>query len=267
MTVNVNSKYALVTGTTSGIGKAFVDLLADSGYNLVLVSRDELRMKQHASDLRELTEIDVEIICADLTRQGDRDLVMSRLSDASRPIEILVNNAGFGINSDFANSSVKMQQDLIECMVTSTMQFTYAVIPTMKQIGRGFIVNVSSVAGFMAGSTYCSAKSWVTNFTESLHLELSQHGINIHAICPGFTKTEFHSRCKQDVSGVPNFFWLKPEKVAALALSNVLKGRVLSVPGFHYKLLVALHSYAPRTVVRGYGILAKSFLRRGGRNL
>jgi short-subunit dehydrogenase len=152
-------------------------------------------------------------------------------------------------------------------MVIAPMKLTHSAIKTMESIGGGIIINVSSVAAFMAGSTYCSAKSWLTVFTESLYTELKTKNIKIHSICPGFTRTEFHERCKQDVSGVPNFFWLKPEKVAALALSNVLKGRVLSVPGFHYKLLVALHSYAPRSVVRGYGILAKSFLRRGGRNL
>jgi short-subunit dehydrogenase len=265
--MNLNSKFALITGTTSGIGKAFADLLADLGYNIVLVSRDEIRMKQQALQLRDRTGVNVELLCADLTLQRDRDLVVLRLEERARPIEILVNNAGFGINSDFTNSSIRIQQDLIECMVTSTLQFSHAVIPSMKQIGSGYIINVSSVAGFMAGSTYCSAKSWVTNFSESLHKELAPHGINIHVICPGFTKTEFHLRCKQDVSGVPNIFWLKPEKVASLAYSNVLKGKVLSVPGFHYKLLVALHSYAPRSVVRGYGSLAKRFLRRGGRNL
>lgn len=261
-----SSKFALITGTTSGIGKAFTDLLADLGYDIVLVSRDEIRMKQQALDLRERTGVNVEILCADLTLQQDRDLVALRLGDRTKPIEVLVNNAGFGINSDFANSSIKKQLDLIECMITSTMQFCHAVIPSMKKTGRGYIINVSSIAGFMTGSTYCSAKSWVTNFSESLHQELAPHGINIHVICPGFTKTEFHLRCNQDVSGVPNIFWLKPEKVASLAFSNVIKGKVLSVPGLHYKMLVALHLFAPRPVVRGYGSLAKSFLRRDGRN-
>lgn len=260
------AKYALITGTTSGIGKAFANLLADSGYNLVLVSRDKIRMKEQALELEQRTGVYVEVLCADLTLKRDRDLVTLRLSDSERPIEILVNNAGFGINSDFANSNVEMQQDLIECMVTSTMQFSHAAITSMKLRG-GYIINVSSVAGFMAGSTYCSAKSWITNFTESLHQELAPLGINIHVICPGFTRTEFHSRCKQDVSGVPSVFWLSPEKVASLAYTNVLKGKVLSVPGIHYKLLVALHSYAPRFIVRGYGSIAKKFLRRGGRNL
>ena len=265
--VEKRNKFALVTGTTSGIGEAFVELLADSGYNIVLVSRDEIRMKKQAEVLRMRTGVDVEVLCADLTSQKGRDRVVSRLAANASPIEILVNNAGFGINSDFANSSVKIQQDLIECMVTSTMQFSHAVIPSMKHVGKGFIINVSSVAGFMAGSTYCSAKSWVTNFSESLHEELAPHGINIHVICPGFTKTEFHLRCKQDISGVPGIFWLKPEKIALLGYKNVLKGKVLSVPGIQYKLLVALHSYAPRFIVRGYGTLAKRFLRRGGRNL
>ena len=116
------------------------------------------------------------------------------------------------------------------------------------------------------GCPYCSAKSWLNVFTESLHSELKSKGIYTHAICPGFTKTEFHSRCNQDVSGVPDFVWLTPEKVATIAWKSVNKGKVISIPGIQYKGLVYLHQYAPRFVVRNYGKLAKKFLRRGGRN-
>ncbi len=265
--MNANKKYALITGTTSGIGKAFADLLADQGYDLVLVSRDETRMKLQAQDISLRTGISVEVIKADLTYQNERDLVLHRLSDVKRPIRMLINNAGFGINQDFSHSSSKIQKDLIECMVMSTMQFSHAAIAQMKLMKIGYIINVSSVAGFMAGSTYCSAKAWITNFTESLSKELTPFGINVHAICPGFTKTEFHSRCNQDVSGVPSIFWLNPEQIAFKGYKSVLSGKVLSVPGIQYKLLVALHRYAPRFIVRVYGSIAKRFLRRGGKNL
>lgn len=151
-------------------------------------------------------------------------------------------------------------------MVTGPMRLTHAAIKSMEKLNKGYIINVSSVAAYMAGSTYCAAKSWLTVFTESIYSELKSKGIQIHAICPGFTNTEFHSRCNQDVSGVPDFIWLTPDKVAVSAWNSVRKGKVISVPGIQYKGLVYLHQYAPRFVVRNYGKLAKRFLRRGGRN-
>jgi short-subunit dehydrogenase len=187
--------------------------------------------------------------------------------DANKSIEVLVNNAGFGINSDFSKSQIELQAGLINCMIMAPMRLTHAVVKSMEKSKRGFIINVSSVAGYMAGSTYCSAKSWLTVFTESIYSELKNKGINIHAICPGFTKTEFHSRCEQDVTGVPDFVWLFPERVAVAAWNSVKKGKVICIPGIQYKGLVYLHQYAPRLIVRNYGKLAKRFLRRGGKNM
>jgi uncharacterized protein len=259
-------RWALVTGTTSGIGKSFCTLLATEGYNLVLVSRNLPRMESQARSLETAYKISVEIIQADLADVSQVETVATRCADTARPIEVLVNNAGFGINSDFSTSLIGSQLDLINCMVTTPMRLTHAVIAPMETLKKGLIINVSSVAGFMAGSTYCSAKSWLNVFTQSIYSELKSKGIQIHAICPGFTKTEFHSRCAQDVSGVPDFVWLSPDKVAEIAWKSVRNGRVLSIPGIQYKFLVYLHQYAPSFVVRNYGKLAKKFLRRGGRN-
>ena len=259
-------KWALVTGTTSGIGKSFCTLLASHGYNLVLVSRNVSRMQAQSEALQSKYKIEVEILQADLTDLEQINTVALRCADTNKPIEVLVNNAGFGINSDFSTSRVESQLDLINCMITGPMRLTHAVVESMEKFNKGFIINVSSVAGFMAGSTYCSAKSWLNVFTESLHSELKSKGIYTHAICPGFTKTEFHSRCNQDVSGGPDFVWLTPERVATIAWKSVNKGKVISIPGIQYKGLVYLHQYAPRFVVRNYGKLAKKFLRRGGRN-
>jgi uncharacterized protein len=259
-------RWALVTGTTSGIGKSFCELLAAEGYNLVLVSRDLVRMKTQAQLLKAASNIEVELLQADLSDIEHIKNVATRLSDTSKPIEVLVNNAGFGINSDFSTSKIELQSDLVNCMVISPMRLTHAAINSMEKFNKGYIINVSSVAAYMAGSTYCAAKSWLTVFTESIYSELKSKGIQIHAICPGFTNTEFHSRCNQDVSGVPDIVWLSPDKVAVSAWNSVRKGKVIYVPGIQYKGLVFLHQYAPRFVVRNYGKLAKRFLRRGGRN-
>ena len=260
------NRWALVTGTTSGIGKSFCELLAAEGYNLVLVSRDLVRMKTQAQLLKAVSNVEVELLQADLSDIEDIKKVTTRLLDTSKPIEVLVNNAGFGINSDFSTSQIQIESDLLNCMVASPMKLTHAAIKSMEKFNKGYIINVSSVAAYMAGSTYCAAKSYLTVFTESIYSELKSKGIQIHAICPGFTKTEFHSRCNQDVSGVPDIVWLSSNKVAISAWNAVRKGKVILVPGIQYKGLVFLHQYAPRFVVRNYGKLAKKFLGRGGRN-
>ncbi len=260
------ASWALVTGTTSGIGKSFCELLATQGYNLVLVSRDLVRMKAQAQLLSSAHSIEVEILQADLSDMEQIRNVTARLLDVSKPIEVLVNNAGFGINQDFSTSQIHLQADLVNCMVIAPMRLTHAAINSMEKYNKGYIINVSSVAAYMAGSTYCAAKSWLIIFTESLYSELKSKGIKIHAVCPGFTHTEFHSRCNQDVSGVPDAVWLSPDKVAVSAWNSVRKGKVICIPGIQYKGLVYLHQYAPRFIVRNYGKLAKRFLRRGGRN-
>jgi short-subunit dehydrogenase len=254
------NKWALVTGTTSGIGKSFCTLLATEGYNLVLVSRNLPRMKSQSDLLKSTYNIEVEILQADLSDIVQINTVATRCADTSRPIEVLVNNAGFGINSSFSRSAIQSQENLINCMVMAPMKLTHSAIKTMESIGGGIIINVSSVAAFMAGSTYCSAKSWLTVFSESLHTESKTKNIKIHSICPGFTRTEFHERCKQDVSGVPNIFWLKPEKIAQIAWKKADKGVVISIPGLHYKGLVFLHRFAPRFIVRIYGKIATKIL-------
>jgi uncharacterized protein len=254
-------EYALVTGTTSGIGKAFCELLAELGFNLILVSRDSQRMEQQSKELRyKYKNIQIQIIKADLSNVAHIKKVELRLSNYKKPVSVLINNAGFGINSSFSGSTIESQENLINCMVVAPMKLTYSAVKTMESIGGGIIINVSSVAAFMAGSTYCSAKSWLTVFSESLHGELKDNNIKIHSICPGFTRTEFHERCKQDVSGVPDIFWLKPEKIAEIAWRRANKGAVLSIPGLHYKGLVFLHRYAPRLIVRMYGKIATKIL-------
>jgi len=252
----------MITGATAGIGLAFARSLAAAGHDLVLNARDAQRLEQVAADLRSASRIDVEILAADLSDRAQCLAVEVRLSDPSRPIEILINNAGFGINSTFLESEASRQAEMINTMIMAPMHLTHSVGLKMKERSKGFIINISSVAGFMAGSTYCAAKSWLNVFTESIHEEYNQNGVNVHAICPGFTRTDFHKRCNQDVSGVPDFFWLTSDYVARKAWEQVLKGKTMSVPTVHYKLLVAVHQFAPRWLVIVYGKIAKAFLAR-----
>ena len=229
---------ALVTGATAGIGAAFADLLASHSHDLVIVARDLPRLQSRAEEWRARHNIEVEVFQADL----------------SRPIEVLINNAGFGINKSFTTSEVAEEIALLDVLVTAPMRLMHAVLPRMKERNSGIIINVSSVAGWIAGGTYSAAKSYLTVLSESLHTELRDTNIKVHALCPGFTRTEFHQRGKMKMGAVPQSFWLTAEEVVSDAWKAALNGKAISVPGGQYKLLSFISRFAPRPLVRKVGM-------------
>ena len=187
---------AVVTGATAGIGASYTKLLAKNGYDLVLVARDLPRLKKIAKELSKTHKIKVETIKADLTKPNQLAKVEKRISNKSMPIDVLINNAGFGIKQSFTDSDLKKEQELLDVLVTAPMRLTHAVLPQMLKRDSGVIVNVSSVASWITGGTYSAAKSYLTVFSEYLHTELHGTNIKISALCPGFTRTEFHDRGK-----------------------------------------------------------------------
>jgi short-subunit dehydrogenase len=248
---------ALVTGATSGIGAAFAEHLAQLGHDLVITARDLARLEKSADDLQSKHGVEVEIIRADLaTNEGIRTIEL-RLENISRPIEVLVNNAGFGINKSFAVSDRQSENDLLDVLVRAPLRFMHAVLPAMKERDSGTIINVSSVAGWIAGGSYSAAKSYLTVMSESLHTELLGTNVNVHALCPGFTRTEFHQRGRMKMTGLPEFLWLDAKDVVETAWRNSQNGKALSVPGSQYKLLTVLMRYMPRSIVRKAGMNAR----------
>jgi hypothetical protein len=241
---------ALITGPTAGIGLSFARLLAAEGSNLVLVARDGERLEQLAGNLRATYGIEAEVIVADLTVRADSERVEARLADTARPIDTLVNNAGFGINAFFGDSSIDDQQRMLDVLVTAVMRLSHAAVPGMVERGTGSIINVGSVAAWIAGGTYSAAKAWCTVFSESLDRELSGTGVHVTVVAPGFTHTEFHQRAEMDMQGLPEFMWLDSDAVAAAGLKAVRRGQPVSVPGAQYKTLSLLVQYLPRPLVR-----------------
>jgi short-subunit dehydrogenase len=173
---------ALITGATAGIGAAFGDLLASKAHDLVIVARDLPRLNQRAEDWREKFGIEVEVIQADLSRDEDIRRIELRLQNLSRPIEVLINNAGFGLNKSFTTSDVAEEISLLDVLVTAPMRLMHAVLPAMKDRNSGTIINVSSVAGWIAGGSYSAAKSYLTVLSESIHTELKSTNINIISV-------------------------------------------------------------------------------------
>jgi short-subunit dehydrogenase len=249
---------ALVTGATSGIGESFTRLLATKGYDLVLVARDEKRLQERAKSLESKFKIKVEVLQADLSVATQLAKVEKRLANPDSPIDVLINNAGFGIKDSFLKSEIADEILLFDVLAKAPMQLAHAVLPQMLSRNSGTIINVSSIASFIAGGTYSAAKAYLTVHTESLHSELSKTNIKISALCPGFTHTEFHQRGKMKMSGLPNFMWLESDRVVADSWKAAMAGKAICIPGWQYKILSTIARFGPRPLVRKLGIKVRA---------
>ena len=173
---------------------------------------------------------------------------------ANNEVDVLINNAGFGINKPFTMSDLAKEEEVLKVLVRTPMRLMHIVLPKMKERDSGVIINVSSVASFIAGGAYSASKSYLTVLSESLHTELSATNIKVSALCPGFTRTEFHQRGRMKMAGLPQFMWLNSDEVVAKAWRDALAGKPVSVPGWQYKLLLGFISLAPRSLVRRVGM-------------
>ena len=246
------AKWALVTGATAGIGESFTRLLASKGFNIALVARDEARLHERAAGLREKYGVQTFVLPADLATAEGCSSVEQYINEFE--IEVLINNAGFGINKAFTASDLNAEQDMFDVLVRTPMRLMHVILPKMKARNSGTVINVSSVASFIAGGTYSASKSYLTVLSESLHTELLGTDVKICALCPGFTRTEFHQRGRMKMKGLPEFMWLDSDQLVAAAWSDAQSGKAVSVPGWQYKLLVGVISSTPRRVVRKIGM-------------
>ncbi|MEV0189542.1 SDR family oxidoreductase [Kitasatospora purpeofusca] len=236
---------ALITGATAGIGAAFARRLARSGYALVLVARDAARLEGSAADLRGRFGVEVEVLAADLaTDKGIAD-VEARLSDDARPVDLLVNNAGFGNRGAFATVPLQDELDMLKVHVEAVLRLTTAALPGMRERGRGAVVNVASVAAFLPRGTYGASKAWVVSFTQGVMRDLGGTGVRLMALCPGFTRTEFHERAGMGTGNIPSWGWLSAERVVEEAMRDLARGRSVSVPSKRYKAAVAIARVLP----------------------
>ena len=245
--------WALVTGASAGIGAEFCRQLAAKGYQLVLVARREDRLQAIADELKTSHGANSIIIPTDLSHRGASETIFKRLVEENIEVEYLVNNAGYGLPGSFHVPDWQDHHDFIQVMMTAVCELTYHLLPGMRKRGRGYIINVSSVAGLIpasAGHTlYGASKVFLIKFTESLILENEAHGIKITALCPGFTLSEFHdvNNTREAVSQLPSYLWLESEMVVREAIKALSKDKVKSpiVPGKIYKLIVWINRYLP----------------------
>jgi len=239
-------KTALITGATSGIGAEFARQLARQGYDLILSGRREQKLRALAQDLAQTHGVRAEVLVCDLAQQAGQAALEAAIG-ALPQLDLLVNNAGFGFEGSFAESDPQAHLDMIQVHVSASVRLARAALPGMLRRASGAIINVASVAAFLPhlpGSvTYSATKAYLVMFSQTLSQELYGSGVKVQALCPGFTITDFHDRPGLESfrrSNYPSFAWLSVEKVVRDSLSDLRRGRVVSVPGGLYKLITWL---------------------------
>ncbi len=238
---------ALITGASSGIGAEYAKWLAEAGYDLILVARREEKLKEVQGRLGG------EILVADVASDKGMDTVAARIESEPR-LDFLLNNAGFGTQGKFWETSLEGQMNMHSLHVLATVRLTHSALPAMVKRNRGYVVNVSSVAGFgqnPGNVSYCATKTWMNSFTEGLWLELKQNksGVRVQALCPGFTRSEFHEAADLDVSKIPESLWTKAEDVVEASFQGLANNQLFVVPGWRYQAWVAIQKALPRQVV------------------
>jgi short-subunit dehydrogenase len=244
------TRRALVTGPTAGIGLEFARQLAARDHDLVLVARNEERLEAVAAELRATYGVTVEVLPADLTDRAALATVEARLASADQPVDLLVNNAGFGLKERFLDNTVDLEQAHLDVLVVAVMRLSHAALGPMVARGHGGVINVSSVSAFLPRGTYAAAKAWMNSFSQWAHNEYAARGVTVMALCPGFTKTEFHER--MGVRRGTSFLWMEPEPLVRRALADFDRGRAFSIPGAQYKAIVALTKLVPSRALQGY---------------
>ena len=242
---------SLVTGPTAGIGREFARQLAARGHDLVLVARDKARLEELAEQLRSAYGISVEVLPADLGDRAQLATVEARLADRERPVDLLVNNAGFGMKDKFLANSVEDEQRMQDVLVTAVLRLSHAALGAMAERGSGGVINVSSVAAFLPRGTYSAAKAWVNSFSTWAHQEYAGRGVRVMALCPGFVKTEFHERLGIDRdSSAPSYLWLEADFLVREALADFDSGKALSIPSKRYKAITTVARVVPRPLLQ-----------------
>lgn len=249
---------AVITGASAGIGEVFARKLAAQGYDLMLVARRRDRLEQIAEELSRAYGIAAEVAPADLTRDEDLHALEQRLAGDSR-LELLVNNAGFGVKGRFYEAPVEDHERMHRLHVMATMRLSHAALRNMVPKDRGAIINVASVAGFTTspgGTSYSATKFWINAFSEGLWLDLKtrRSQVRVQSLCPGFTYSEFHDVMGMDRGAIPKSWWTTADFVVDESLRGLETGKLFVIPGWRYRLLVAVYKFVPPGIRRNASI-------------
>ncbi|MXS74710.1 short-chain dehydrogenase [Microbacterium sp. CSI-V] len=242
------TRTALITGASSGLGAEFARQLAVHGADVVLVARDREALAAVADGISAVSRSRVEILPADLLDDDDRAAVEARLAVG---VDVLVNNAGFGLDLAFEENDIADEVRHLRLHVEVAMRLTHAALPAMLERGGGRIINVASVAGFVPRGTYGAVKGWLISFSRWANVVYGPRGVTVTAVCPGFVHTNFHERLglPPGQEGVPAGMWLDAGTVVREGLRDAARGRSVSIPSLRYRAIVAVSRLLPDGVV------------------
>ena len=244
---------ALITGASAGIGRAFAVGLARRGHDLVLVARDATRLAEVAADLAREHGVRAVPLAADLLTADGLAAVEARLTDVDAPVDLLVNNAGFGTFGRFAELDVEREVHEVELNVVALLRLTHAALTAMETRSAGAILNLASLAAYQPAprsATYGATKAFVHSFTHAVHEEARGTGVRVLLVCPGYTHTEFHDRAGLGVTELPEFVWQEADAVVDAALRDLDRGRSVSIPGVLNQTAAAFSSVSPAAITR-----------------
>jgi short-subunit dehydrogenase len=251
-------RLCLVTGASAGIGEAFARLYAREGHDLVLTARRAPRLEKLAEELRELHDIEVQVVPADLAEPGAVDRIIVAIEARGRDVDVLINNAGYGLPSAYAETTWSDQQAFLQVLLTSVCEMTHKLLPGMLSRGYGRIVNVSSLAGLIPGmpgaTLYGPTKAFLVRFSQALRMETLGTGVHVTALCPGFTWSEFHdiNGTRAEAGRIPQWMWLDADTVAELGRRACEAGQAVRVTGAPNKLIAAICRIVPDEWVLGF---------------
>lgn len=238
---------ALITGASSGIGKAFAWLLAEQGYQLVLIARRENYLQVLKENIIAKHRIEVFIHCEDLSQGAAPENIYTFCQENNLTIDILVNNAGYGLNESFHNLNWQKHQDFIQVLFTAVIHLIHLFLPMMMKRKFGRIINVASISGLIQGTgMYSTTKAALIKFSEGVHQDYKTHGVYCCAVCPGLTHTEFHDEMPYFKKVIPSIMWMSPKTVALQAWKASMNGKFILINGLKNKVFVFFVKLLPR---------------------
>ena len=251
----MENSYALITGASSGIGEEVAKNLANKGYNLILTARRKELLDDIAQEIRKRHNINVSVIAKDLSKYQTPSEILNFCEENNYKVDLLINNAGYGIKTSFHETSLEDEEDFIRVLGTSVIMLTKLFLPKMISNGGGKIMIVSSVASFAAPSAiqplYGPIKTFMNRFSDSININYKSKGVTSTAVCPGFTVTGFHSASgvQEQMDRVPKFLVFSARRIADEAVKATLAGKRLCVPTKTYKFLVFMLRNLPQSVL------------------
>ena len=238
----------LITGTTSGFGKAFAEKFASMGYNIILVSRDMQKLKQQQLYLQYQYHVTVNFIAYDLTKEDAADFIIEQIDNWNIPIDFLVNNAGFNEFGLFSQTDISKEIKMIDLHIRFITQLTKHILSIMEKNNYGHILNIGSTGSFIpspSDAVYSATKAYIMSFSNALYGEYRNTGIKITLLCPGATETEFARKANIEQTLLFKFAVMKPDKVVKIAYPKIIKGKRLIIPGLYNKFLIFFSKIMP----------------------